>query len=224
VPCLTERQTPSDGRSRPAVKTSVVISERCGFTLIELLVVLVVLGFIVTMLAQMLHLGWRSRLADGRAISASTDLESTARLLRELLASMEPGDPADLQGPFVGTRHTVSFVGTLPQGAGATTPQQADIGLGVDSNHRLELRWRPHYRRWIVEPPPPAALVLLGAVERLEMSFLHAASGPVQPAWQSDWSGRDLPALIRIRIIFADGDLRRWPDIIVAPMRTAPRS
>ena len=29
----------------------------------------------------------------------------------------------------------------------------------------------------------------------------------------------DMPALIRFRIVFPSGDPRRWPDVVVAPMR-----
>ena len=55
-------------------------------------------------------------------------------------------------------------------------------------------------------------------VERIEASYWK--SGP-QPGWVRTWDGRGLPALIRVRLIFPASDPRRWPDIVVAPMRAS---
>ncbi len=38
--------------------------------------------------------------------------------------------------------------------------------------------------------------------------------------WRDAWDRQDPPALIRVRLTFADG--RRWPDIVAPVMRERP--
>ena len=35
--------------------------------------------------------------------------------------------------------------------------------------------------------------------------------------WQVQWEGPAIPELIRLRLVFAEGDRRRFPDLIAAP-------
>ena len=194
-----------------------------GFTLLELLVMLVVLGLLMATLTQGVRLGMQSKAIELRMQAGTTDLEATARLLRELIAKASPGDPAALEGVFLGTPHAASFITILPDGFGAIATHEAEVSLGVGAGHRLEFRWRPHYRRWITTPPPPRALALVDGVERLDLSFWRAGSGSAPGGWVSAWAGRELPGLVRLRVVFPDGDQRHWPDIVAAPMRELPR-
>ncbi len=198
-------------------------SGECGFTLLELLVMLVVLGFLLATLTQGIRMGLRSQQTVARIQVGTAELETTARVLRRLIARASPGDPAALEGAFVGTPHAASFVTTLPDGFGALATSEAEVSLGVADSHHLELRWRPHYRRWIDTPPPPRAMPLLDGVERLDLSFWQPGPGPGPGSWVQAWNSRDMPGLVRVRVIFPAGDGRHWPDIVVAPMRELPR-
>jgi general secretion pathway protein J len=142
------------------------------------------------------------------------------RALRQLIVSASPGDPAIQGGALVGTAHAVSFVTTLPQGFGAPATGEAEVTLAVGRTQALELLWRPHYRRWIAAPLPPVPYVLLTHVARLDLSFLGTSGS----GWTSSWSARELPRLVRLHVVFTDGDTRHWPDLIVAPMRQVPPS
>ncbi len=105
-------------------------SER-GFTLLELLVMLVVLGLLMVSLAQGTRLGLRARQIDTGMQTGAAELETTARVMRQLIARAEPSDPTGQEAAFVGTEHAASFVTTLPAGFAAATTSEADVSLGV---------------------------------------------------------------------------------------------
>ena len=184
-----------------------------GFTLIEVLAALVLLGLILTMLSDGMRLGMRAKRADDQIGTVATELETTSRALRLLFARAEPGEPASPEAVFVGTGHAVSFVTWLPDGRDG--PREADVSLAVSAARRLELHWRPHFRRWLVAPPAPGAETLLDGVERLDLAYWPPAGG----RWLSQWQGLEPPRLVRLHIVFPTADGRHWPDIIVAPVR-----
>jgi general secretion pathway protein J len=190
-----------------------------GFTLLELLVALVVLGLLVAALSQGTQFGLRAWGVEQAMGSRVAGLETTDRALRLLLARASPGDPASRGNALIGNAREVSFVTTLPDGYGAPATHEADVTLLVDGR-RLELRWRPHYRRWIAAPPAPAAISLVTGVDHIVIGYW--TSGAQGQGWSSTWQGPDLPRLVRVQVVFPSGDSRQWPDIIVAPMRERP--
>jgi general secretion pathway protein J len=183
----------------------------------EILVALVLLGFVLTLLTGGMRLGLRAKRAEAQLEAAAGELEAASRALRHLFARAEPGDPASPNAVFVGTEHTVSFVSKLRDGR--DMPRETEVSLAVDGGRRLELRWRPHFRRWIAPPPPPSAKIVLEHVDRLDLSYWDLAAG----RWATAWNGVEPPRLVRLRIVFSPGDRRHWPDIIVAPVRQAIR-
>jgi general secretion pathway protein J len=185
--------------------------------LLELLVTLVVLGLLLVTLSQGVRFGLRAQQIEGGIVTGATDLEATSRVLRRLLAQALPGDPSGQGTVFAGTAHAVSFTTRLPDGFGAAATKQADVSLLVADGHHLALRWRPHYRRWIATPPPPATQPLLDGVERLDVAFWNGES------WSAAWSAPDPPKLVRLHVVFSAGEPRHWPDIIAAPMQSFPR-
>jgi general secretion pathway protein J len=195
--------------------------DQSGFTLLELLVTLVVLGLLLATLSQGVCFGLRAQQIEGRIVTGANDLEATARVLRRLLAQALSGDPSGQDTVFAGTAHVMSFTTRLPDGYGAMATRQADVSLLVADGHHLELRWRPHYRRWIAPPPPPATQSLLDDVDRLDVAYWRAT--PNGGSWTFTWSAPEPPRLVRLRVVFSTGDPRHWPDIIAAPMQAFPR-
>jgi general secretion pathway protein J len=184
-----------------------------GFTLLEILVSLVVLAALLAGLAQGAQFGVRAWNSQIGAVARNADLDTTDRTLRTLMTRMQP--PAAPDRPSVrGGAHEVEFVSELPPGAPVIWTRLAAITLTV-AGHRLLLRWseQPHAK---LQGPPPKTHdeVLLDGVKGLELSYRNRAG-----AWSKSWVVATLPQLIRIHIDFMPDSARRWPDILVAPMR-----
>ena len=192
-------------------------SSTAGFTLLEVLVALVILGFIVTGLAQGSRLGLAAWDRQARAIDHDATLDSTSRTLRSLIESMLPGG-GPLQPAIAGDAHTLVMTAPMPAAAPIDPVRLADIALGVDAHHQLVLRWVPHLHARVLSPPPSRSDVLIGGVAGIDFSYFGASAAmPGQAGWVTQWSDVNPPSLIRVHIRFVTG--QTWPDLIVAPMR-----
>ena len=192
-----------------------------GFTLLELIVALSVFGFLLIALNHGVQTGLGIWNIQSRQVNKTWDLDASGRLLRTLLtqipvspvASINPGSPP-VAIAFTGKADQLSFVGDLPTGFG--TDRRADITLRL-SGKRFVMNWTPH-RHELAGPSPAAGVSeILHGVERLEFSYWGLPSPVASPTWLAAWDGPNLPDLVRVRIGFANGDPRRWPDLIVAP-------
>ena len=185
-----------------------------GFTLLELLVAIVVLGVIIGTLAQGLQFGLRAQDIQSTARARRGDLEAVDTALRHLVAHADPGrypEPASLRG----TAQTMAFTTTLPL-HGPGQAQEADVTLAAEAG-QLVLRWRPRRHVTAFAPPPPAETTsLLDGVTRLDLAY-QGADG----RWAATWSGERLPVLVRLGLVFDPRSQRRWPPILVAPLREA---
>ena len=193
-----------------------------GFTLLEILVALVVFGFVMVALTQGVQFGlaaWRSQ---ARVTAQRGDLDAVDRTLRSLVARMDPGGQA--AGTRVqGSARTLAFTTELPLATGPLVTREADVSLAVDGTHRLSLFWLPHFRTWLGPPRVPAQATLTDDVDRIEISYWQPPAANRPGGWVAVWDGRrGAPGLIRFRIVFAPTSRRRWPDIVVAPMRARP--
>jgi general secretion pathway protein J len=193
-------------------------SSSAGFTLLEILVALVVFGLLMVGLTQGTQFGLHARAMQTHMLDANGALETTDRVLRNLIEQMDPGS-ADRPAIVVGAAHSLSFTTILPNGADRLARQQVDATLLVDGNHRLLLRWTPrqHAIRF-GSPPEPADSELLDNIDHVEFAYWDQ-SRDRGGQWVESWRGSPLPALVRIRFVFLTGDRRHWPEIIVAPMR-----
>jgi general secretion pathway protein J len=188
--------------------------QQSGFTLLEMLVALVVLGFLMVGLTQGVRAGLTMWGAQTRRVGETADLDAGARVLRKLLSAISLLSSSGTE-KFEARPDSLTFVGDLPTGFGTT--RRADITLELHEG-RLVLRWTPHRHELSTTPPPePIETELIRRVERLDLAYWGSPS-PGQPAsWQSQSDSRHVPELIRVRLGFAKGDRRRWPDLIAAP-------
>ena len=94
--------------------------------------------------------------------------------------------------------------------------RRAELVLQM-AGDRLVLLHRPRLHAIRLVPAPPMTETeLLRGVQGVEASYWpHGTT----PRWLPSWNQAALPALVRLRIVFPPGDRRRWPDMVVAPMR-----
>lgn len=191
-----------------------------GFTLLEILVALVVLGFLMLGLAQGTRFGIAAWDQQARRLAERGDLDATDRALRQLIEHADPGQDTD-PPRFIGGPGRLAFKTELPLAASALQTRRADVLVSVDAAHRLVLRWVPDLHASRLGPPPsPPETELLRGVDHLELAYLRPPSSG--GGWLSTWDDSVLPELVRIRIVFANGDRRHWPDIVAAPMLERP--
>ncbi|GAA4477721.1 prepilin-type N-terminal cleavage/methylation domain-containing protein [Gluconacetobacter asukensis] len=189
------------------------MSGRChrqaGFTLLEILIALVVFSLVLLVLQQGFQTATMLFERQHGMLASQAELGAVDRLLRGLITRADPG--AGREGPlFVGQAHGLVLRGALPMALGNQPDAQADIRLSVDSSHRLLLIWIP-YRHVIESAAGERQQTLLTNVTDLDCSYFSNGH------WNTTWDGDHLPALVRIRIRFPDGDPRHWPDIVAAP-------
>jgi general secretion pathway protein J len=184
-----------------------------GFTLLEILVALVVFGFVMVGLSQGVQFGLHARAVQAHTIDARSTLETTDRVLRNLIEQMDPGS-TDRPMMVAGAEHRLGFATTLPNGTTGLNAQPIEANLLVDGAHRLLLRWTPrlHAVRF-GQPPRPTDSEIIDGVDHVDFAYWQPSG------WVEHWSSSTLPRLVRIRIVFAKGDQRRWPEMIVTPMR-----
>ena len=197
-----------------------------GFTLLEMLVVLIVLGFLMLGLNQGVRTGLVFWTVQSRQIGSTAELDTTSRLLRMLLTGL-PVAPAAAVNPgaapialaFTGAADHLSFVGDLPTGLGTT--RRADITIELRGG-RLVLVWSPHRHELASTKPASTDTELVRGIARLDLAYWGTTAPDSPPGWLALWDGPALPQLVRIRLTFAKGDGRHWPDMIVAPQLWSP--
>lgn len=174
-------------------------SDQRGFTLLELLVALVVNGLLIGGLVQGTRFGLAATERVARRGDAHGELESTDRLLRRLVAAMDPSGPAlPLTGTaLVGTPGTIAFRSPHP------------IAIGLDAQRRLVLRESS-------ATTPARETILIEGLDRIAFDYWQTN------AWLPTWRADTLPTMIRLRLTFPPGDPRHWPDIVIAIRRDAP--
>lgn len=193
-----------------------------GFTLLEIVVALAVLGILLATLTQGVRFGLAAFDRQDRMVATGSRLEAVDRTLRRLIEQLDPGTTTD-GDTVVGTHHGLAFRSSLPMSVSAAVPGQpdgsptdgpADLRLSIDHEHRLILDWLPHRHAVPTGPtPPPHVETLLTGLERLDISYYGDG------IWLNEWSQNKPPRLIRIRLVFPDGDPRHWPDLVAAPAR-----
>jgi general secretion pathway protein J len=192
-----------------------------GFTILELLVALSVFGFLLIALNHGVNTGLRIWDIQTRQASRTADTDSATRLLRDLLTEIAPSPTISINPgsepvaiAFTGKANQLSFVGTLPTGLG--TELRADVTLELEEN-RFVLGWRPRRHEVTDAAPPTNVEAILPGVVHLDFAYWGVPAPDATPIWLAAWDGPALPKLIRVRLGFAQGDPRRWPDLIVTP-------
>jgi general secretion pathway protein J len=187
-----------------------------GFTLLEIVVALAVFGFLLVGLSQSVRFGLTAWQQDARLSGSKTDFEAVDRSLRSIIENFAPSEePA--QPAIQGSIDTVTGVTRLRVPGSGLTPVRVEAGVAISGN-RLVLRWRP-YHHWTAfgAPPPPQETDLMAGVARLRIEYWQPTG-----RWASTWQEPGLPLLIRLRVTPAGDNPPHWPDIVAAPLLSAP--
>ena len=183
-----------------------------------------VFGFVLAGIAGGVQFGLRAGGMQAQRIASNADLGGADRILRRLVAEMDPGTLTEAP-EIAGRTATLSFVTDLGRAVAALSGDgEANVALGVDESHRLVLRWTPY--RHAINLGPQATVstsVLLEGVERVQFAYWGHGEGNAGQ-WLATWTEKGLPPLVRIRLSFLPSSHQNWPDIIVATERLPRQS
>ncbi|HTU67086.1 MAG TPA: prepilin-type N-terminal cleavage/methylation domain-containing protein [Steroidobacteraceae bacterium] len=195
---------------------------RQGFTLVEMLVALTLVALMSVAMLQAYRFSQRALAQTTRVDAGARDVASAQRLLRRLI---EEAYPFEVAQP---TTSAVSPLQGAPAQMSLSAPAPARMGgVGLlrytvqrTPARDLSVTWRLD-RNGSAGGERARDETLLDGVQALTIDYLELverSDGTREPAWRDTWTQRaGLPALVRIRVRFADGDARRWPELIVAP-------
>jgi general secretion pathway protein J len=190
-----------------------------GFTLVEALASLAILALVSLMLVAGTGFA-RARLSRLQAADDGEIVEAAQDLLRARLTHAFPYARTASGVPrveFDGLPDRLDFYGPPPD-ADAPDALQHYV-LGVTTAGVLQLT-----RVSDLANEPAAStkgVALLRGVTGIAIDYFGAAPPDNRPRWRERWEQQDtLPRLVRLRVGFASGDRRIWPDLIVAPAAT----
>jgi general secretion pathway protein J len=204
-----------------------------GFTLLELLVAITLLGVLMAALFGALRLGARVWETGEERLDAAARVQVVQDFLRRQLGQSVPltaiaDQPRDSGAIlFIGGSDRLRFVSLLPAhlGGGAqllelALRQPASHGEAVD----LVLRMQPlDLTGDGPASPQPEERILIEGIDRLEIAYFGPERPDAEPRWWHEWQNQSvLPALVRMRVGFPQGDGRRWPELIVGLMVDLP--
>lgn len=200
-------------------------ASQAGFTLMELLVALAVLGMAAGLLATTLGGAWAA-MPLSQAPQRDEGVIAAQRILRARIERMATTVRTDSTQQIVDARgYPRQFGFSAPpldrEGPGALrrfrlmATSAGDLVLFSASalDERIDLN-DPSLVGW-------QATRLIGGVRDVEIAYYGADRLDPQERWQQFWIDRaQPPALVRVRLRFAEGDRRHWPDLIVRPRAT----
>ena len=186
-----------------------------GFTLLEILIAVVVLGFVMAGLVQATRFGIGAWSLQTRLVDRATEMERVDRILRLVIEQAAPPLAAD-DKPFAGQEHRLEFITRLPAEPPTDPVRRAQVAIGVDSRHRLLLRWQLHPNAVALKPPPPPQeIVLADNIDHFDVSYRQAVGDGGK--WAKEWDDTPLPALVVMKIVPLNSHAH-WPVIQAAPM------
>jgi general secretion pathway protein J len=188
-----------------------------GFTLVELLVVLALTGLLTLSLYQAFHIGSRAANRANPDADAATQFALMQDFIdREIAAAVPLPVPSDSTDAiqFDGEPQAISFIGLPPAFLGLGGFHLLHLQL-IDG--RIEVSWEPLARGpAAAQPGASRPSILMDGVNTITFAYFGVPAVGEPPNWIERWADRpDLPQLVRLRIILADGTPS--PDMIVAP-------
>jgi general secretion pathway protein J len=197
-----------------------------GFTLVELLIGLTLMALVSIILFGGMRFGLRAWETGGERVEGATRIELVQTLLRRQLGQARL--PSNAAGKsvvaFAGQADRVTFIAP-PAKRGETDDEFVFVLGKSDANQQSHLDLA-----WILFRPPTSTgperdretvARLMENVTSIEFAYYGAPDARRPAQWWDRWDGtQSLPALVRLRLAFPQGDRRRWPDLIVRLVRS----
>lgn len=193
-----------------------------GFTLVELLVALALFSLLVILLFDNVRAGlqaWRHSGQYAEDIGRRASVQDTLRRLIGNLYPMAVHDGSGVQRiDFDGARDRIAFLGGAPTVLSSGGRFRYAVSLeGEQGRANLVLRASPELAD-TKDISAATKTVLLPDIAQVEFSYFGDAPAERRQNWRDAWQRRaDSPKLVRVRITFAPGDARSWPELLIAP-------
>ncbi len=196
--------------------------DEAGFTLLELLVAMTLLALLSVALVQAIRFGTRSwHVAETVAENDSKIIETQAQI-QLMVERLYPEfvNPTPTSGYILFDGRADRFTFLTPDTSNPGSLSRVTIGEG-NLGQDLVLASSKAPELDLDTPPNETHGVLLHGLRSLEISYYGKARPKDAASWHSDWRFKTLPpALIRMRVEFAENRSRTWTELIVAPHTT----
>jgi general secretion pathway protein J len=188
------------------------MKRQAGFTLIELLISMTLLGLLFVLLFGGMRFGMRAWEHGSRTADSVDTVRIAQVLLRGEIERTCPRrlPPATVQDvprvDFAGDPSAMQLLAPAPGAAGGRRCVSITLSIQPDGQHER-----------LVLGVNRAGSDLLRHVQSVQFAYLAPDGG-----WRNSWHGQtDLPALVRVRVTFPDGDTRIWPELFLTPRISA---
>jgi general secretion pathway protein J len=191
-----------------------------GFALIEALAALVVVSMISLLILQGVGMG--KRVWEGIDNVATTEeaIEGAQEILRGRIEQMYPATlygGNEAQADIDGQAETLEFL--APPGDARRPAPLRRYRLELTVGRQLVLSSISDVVS--ARDPHITQQVLLTGVQQLDLSYYGSAQPDMTRRWRSEWFQQVTPPeMVRVRVGFARGDRRAWPDLIIRPLTT----
>lgn len=212
---------PRNSKSSPGKR------RQAGFTLLELLVALTLLSLVFAALFGELRFATRAWDAADAKLDRNGELLSVHSFLRQrfqqvhVAQTTQQPDNATSPVAFTGNSRSMEFLGTMPANIadGGFYEISLSSEIGRDGTN-LFISWRPFDAdgTTTVADSRDNSRILLRNIDKVRFDYFGKTADTLAPQWWDSWPSRDsAPSLIRMQVLFEDGDPRSWPELLVAP-------
>jgi general secretion pathway protein J len=193
-----------------------------GFTVLELLVALALFSLLSLTLFESVKFGMHAWMRGTEHVEQTDQSLHVQNLLRHLIEDAYPlflsEDPTRGHVDFDGTSSTLVFLASAPIALGAGGRSRLNLSVEHSGNHADLVLTSKRELAWPEDRAQPIMRALLGGTESIEFAYFGTTSADRPAEWHDAWRGQPvLPQLLRVQVRFAAGDLRTWPDLLIAP-------